>query len=62
MRGAAQVVNGNSNWATRVYGVTPDYLTIRDLTVADGAEFSQQDVDCANKVAVLGQTPVDNLA
>jgi len=61
VRGGAQVVNGNNNWATQVYGVTPDYLTIRQLSVAGGAEFTQQDVDAANKVAVLGQTPVDNL-
>jgi putative ABC transport system permease protein len=61
VRGGAQVINGNNNWATIVYGVTPDYLTIRQLSVADGAEFTQQDVDSANKVAVLGKTPVDNL-
>src|SRR5579864_5819997 len=61
VRGGAQVVNGNNNWATTIYGVTPDYLTIRQLSVADGAEFTQQDVDSANKVAVLGKTPVDNL-
>src|SRR6202795_4063224 len=61
VRGGAQVVNGNNNWATIVYGVTPDYLTIRQLSVAEGAEFTQQDVDAANKVAVLGKTPVDNL-
>jgi putative ABC transport system permease protein len=61
VRGAAQVVNGNNNWATTIYGVTPDYLTVRQLSVADGAEFTQQDVDSANKVAVLGQTPVNNL-
>jgi len=61
VRGGAQVVNGNNNWATTVYGVTPDYLTIRQLSVAEGAEFTQQDVDSANKVAVLGKTPVDNL-
>jgi putative ABC transport system permease protein len=61
VRGGAQVVNGNNNWATTVYGVTPDYLTIRQLSVADGAEFTQQDDDAANKVAVLGKTPVDNL-
>jgi putative ABC transport system permease protein len=61
VRGAAQVVNGNNNWATTVYGVTPDYLSIRQLSLVAGAEFTQQDVDSANKVAVLGQTPVDNL-
>ena len=61
VRGGAQVVYGNNNWATSVYGVTPDYLTIRDFSVVDGAEFTQQDVDAANKVAVLGATPVANL-
>jgi putative ABC transport system permease protein len=61
VRGGAQVVNGNNNWATSIMGITPDYLTIRELTVAEGSEFGQQDVDSANKVAVLGQTPVDNL-
>ena len=61
VRGGAQVVYGNNNWATIIYGVTPDYLTIRDLSVADGAEFTQQDIDSANKVAVLGKTPVNNL-
>ena len=61
VRGGAQVINGNNNWATIIYGVTPDYLAIRQLSVADGAEFTQQDVDSANKVAVLGKTPVDNL-
>jgi putative ABC transport system permease protein len=61
VRGSAQVVYGNNNWATGVYGVTPDYLTIRDLSVADGAEFTQQDIESANKVAVLGRTPVNNL-
>jgi putative ABC transport system permease protein len=61
VRGNAQVIYGNNNWATTIYGVTPDYLTIRDFSVADGAEFTQQDVDGANKVAVLGKTPVANL-
>ncbi len=61
VRGGAQVIYGNNNWATIIYGVTPDYLTIRDLSVATGAEFAQQDIESANKVAVLGQTPVTNL-
>jgi putative ABC transport system permease protein len=61
VRGSAQVVNGNNNWATTIYGITPEYLQIRELSVAEGSEFAQQDVDSANKVAVLGQTPVDNL-
>ncbi len=47
VRGGAQVVYGNNNWAPTIYGVTPDYLTIRDFSVADGAEFTQQDADAA---------------
>jgi putative ABC transport system permease protein len=61
VRGGAQVVYGNSNWATIIFGVTPDYLHIRDITVARGEEFSQSDVDGANKVALLGKTVADNL-
>ncbi len=61
VRGAAQVVNGSNNWATQIYGVTPDYLTIRDLSIVEGDVFTQQDVDAANDVALLGQTVVNNL-
>jgi putative ABC transport system permease protein len=61
VRGSAQVVYGDSNWGTIVFGVTPDFLEIRDLSVAEGAPFTQHDVDAANKVALLGKTVVDNL-
>jgi putative ABC transport system permease protein len=61
VRGGAQVVYENNNWATIIFGVTPDYLTIRDYTIAQGAAFTQQDVVGANKVALLGKTVVNNL-
>jgi putative ABC transport system permease protein len=61
VRGGAQVVYGNNNWATSIQGVTPDYLKVRDLTIASGQPFLAQDVDGATKVALLGQTVVDNL-
>jgi len=61
VRGGAQVVYGNNNWATIIYGTAPRYLEIRDLVVANGSSFSQQDVDSANKVALLGKTVVSNL-
>jgi putative ABC transport system permease protein len=60
-RGGAQIVFGNNNWATNVQGTTPDYLIIRDIGVLNGASFTQQDVDSDAKVALLGQTVVDNL-
>ncbi|HSM85957.1 MAG TPA: ABC transporter permease [Candidatus Limnocylindrales bacterium] len=61
IRGGAQIVYGDNNWATIIFGTTPDYLTIRDYSVAQGMPFTQQDVDGGNKVALLGQTVVDNL-
>src|SRR5437660_1165540 len=33
VRGAAQVMFGNNNWATSIQGTTPEYLKIRDLTM-----------------------------
>ncbi len=56
VRGGAQLMFGNSNWATSIQGTTPDYLTIRDLSVASGRAFTDQDVDSAAKVALLGPT------
>jgi putative ABC transport system permease protein len=61
VRQGQQVIGGNNNWATSVQGITPDFLTIRDLTVDRGAAFNSKDLDAANKVALLGQTVADNL-
>jgi putative ABC transport system permease protein len=61
VRGGAQLVYENANWASIAMGITPEFLTIRDLSVAKGAPFTQHDVDAATKVVVLGQTVVDNL-
>ncbi len=61
VRGGAQIVYESNNWATIIYGTTPGFLEVRDLSVAEGSSFSQQDVDSANKVALLGKTVVINL-
>jgi len=61
VRGGAQVVYENSNWATLIFGTTPGFLQVRDLSIADGSPFSQQDVDSGNKVALLGKTVATNL-
>lgn len=61
VRGGAQIVYESNNWATIIYGTTPGFLHVRELSVAEGAAFSQQDVDSANKVALLGKTVVTNL-
>jgi putative ABC transport system permease protein len=60
-RGGAQVVYGNTNWATQIVGTTPDYLTIREVEVQEGQSFTTSDIDASVKVAVLGKTVIDNL-
>ena len=61
VRGAAQVMYGNANWATSIVGTTPDYLTIRDQSVQSGNPFTADDVNSGAKVALLGTTVAQNL-
>jgi putative ABC transport system permease protein len=61
MRGTAQVVYGNLNWATVIQGVTADYFEARDWPVVAGRTLEPQDVEGATKVAVVGQTAALNL-
>src|SRR4051812_25496217 len=51
-----QVAAGNQNWFTRIYGESADYLDIRQWSLADGAQFTPQDVRSANKTCVIGRT------
>jgi putative ABC transport system permease protein len=59
--GGAQVVFGSANWGTQVNGTTPDYLDVSSWGVAAGSMFDESDVRGATRVAMLGQTVVDNL-
>jgi putative ABC transport system permease protein len=61
VRGGVQVVAGNANWATALFGVTPSFLEARDWATATGRPLAQDDVDGATKVALLGQTVAQNL-
>jgi len=56
-----QIVNGNQNWNTQVVGVTPDYMYIRSLSIANGTFITQKDVDTRSRVAVIGTTVAENL-
>ena len=59
--GVAQIVYGHMNWSTGVTGTTPGMLEVRDWRLSSGRPFTEQDVKSATKVALLGQTVVDNL-
>ena len=56
-----QVVYGGQNWSTGVQGVSVDYPTIQDWTVAEGLWFSAADQSAGKPVALIGQTVVQNL-
>jgi putative ABC transport system permease protein len=61
LRGGAQVVWGNSNWATQIYGTTPQYLAVRQWALAAGRMFEPAEMAGAGKVCVIGQTVVREL-
>ena len=56
-----QVINGALNWPTQMQGVAPDYLEIRGWKIKEGVAFTDEDVNGAAKVCLVGQTIVDNL-
>ncbi|PYJ63510.1 MAG: multidrug ABC transporter substrate-binding protein [Verrucomicrobia bacterium] len=61
VRITTQVVAGNRNWSTQIYGESPDYFSIRQWPLEDGAIFTEQDVRGATKVAVIGSLAAEEL-
>lgn len=59
--GGGQVINGSNNWPSSIYGVNPDYLSIKAVGLKSGSMFTDAEVKSASKVALLGQTVVDNV-
>ena len=56
LRGTAQVVWGNQNWSTVIFGVTPEYIDVRQWELAAGRLFDTTDMVGATKVCLIGQT------
>jgi len=61
VRSQTQIVFGNRNWNTRVYGQSHDYLQIRQWPLESGEMFTEEDVAMASTVGVVGQTIVDEV-
>ncbi len=59
--GTAQLVYGPNNWSTQIIGTTPSYLAVRDWRLSAGFPFTDSDIRSATRVALLGQTVVNNL-
>jgi putative ABC transport system permease protein len=57
----AQLGYGPNNWSTPVYGVTPEYLDVRNWSVESGRGLDDSDIRSAARVALLGKTVAVNL-
>jgi len=60
-RDVAQIAYGNQNWSTSIQGTSPAFLSVRDWPLRAGRFFTQSEEDSAARVAVIGQTVVDQL-
>ena len=58
---SGQVIYGNSNTTSTIYGESTDYLKIRQWEIMDGDFFSEEDIRKSSKVCVVGKTIVDEL-
>jgi putative ABC transport system permease protein len=56
-----QVVYGSQNWSTSVSGTTPNFFDIRNWSIQAGSVFSDEEVDLAANVCVIGTTVARNL-
>lgn len=58
---SGQVVFGNNNTNTSIYGETPEYLDIKQWTIEDGVCFTEEDIKKSAKVCLVGKTIVTEL-
>lgn len=56
VRWGGQIIAGNSNWQTAVFGTTPNFIYIRDWKLSSGELFTEKDVQLSAKKALLGAT------
>ncbi len=56
MNSSKQVMFGNQNWQTTIYGITTDYLYVKNYEINLGHPFSKDDVRNAAKVCLIGTT------
>jgi ABC-type antimicrobial peptide transport system permease subunit len=57
-----QVIFGNNNWVpAQMYGVSPDYMTIRNWELEEGRFFSEREVERNARVCLVGSTLVREL-
>lgn len=61
VRTSGQVVFGNLNWPTSIYGSNAEYLGIKKIEVESGRVFTDKEITSLAKVCLVGQTVVEKL-
>lgn len=56
-----QLMYGNQNWSSTVYGISPQYLYIKNYELDEGRTFSPEDLQNTAKVALIGSTVANEL-
>ena len=59
--GSTQIIYANQNWFTSYRGVSPEYFDIKRWPIDQGAPFTNDDVEQAAGVCVIGRTVRDQL-
>ena len=58
---SGQVIYGNSNTTSTIYGESPEYLDIKQWKIEEGLNFNEEDIRKAAKVCIVGKTIVNEL-
>ena len=61
VRGSGQLIYGNQNWSTVITGVTPEFQIAKEWQMEKGRWFSNNEVKSSSKVALIGETIVENM-
>ncbi len=59
--GSKQVVYGSANTNANIYGVTPSYETVKNVTIEQWTFVTENNYKMRDKVAIIGPTVVSNL-
>ncbi len=60
-KGRVTIKNGNNSMSSLIQGTTLDYNKISDVPIERGRYFTQQEIDVARTIAIIGADVADNL-
>lgn len=61
VKGRVTVKNGNNSMSSLIQGTTLDYNKISDVPIEEGRYFTQQEIDVARNVTIIGSDVAENL-